>query len=80
VLGWAVRKSIAVHFSVEQLKALVHLSENQLFRMKFIDPKMPGYKIDAEVLRAAQSAVGILHDAMTEEKDREVKLEKVKTQ
>jgi hypothetical protein len=66
-----------MHFTAEELQALVTLSENQLFRVKYIDPKMPGYKRDAEGFRAAQSAVGLLHDALDKEKGFEVKPVKV---
>jgi hypothetical protein len=42
----------------------VTLSENQFFRLKYIDPKMTGYKVHLEELRAAQSAVQFLQDAL----------------
>jgi hypothetical protein len=70
-------KKINIHFSPEELKALVTLADNQMFRMKFIDPKMPGYKISPEAFRAAQSAVGLLHEASAKENGYEVKPVKV---
>jgi hypothetical protein len=37
-------KKITVQLTAAELQALVTPSENQFFRLKFIDPKMPGYK------------------------------------
>lgn len=61
-------KKITVQLTAEELQALVTLSENQFFRLKYIDPKMPGYKAHPEELRAAQSAVQILEEALKREK------------
>ena len=61
-------KKITVQFTVEELRALVKLSDNQFFRIRYIDPKMPGYKADPEELRIAQSAVQILQEALKKEK------------
>ena len=41
----------------------MELVDNQLFRMKFIDPKIPGAKVKPEKIEAANSAVRILKDA-----------------
>ena len=54
---------LSVHLTMEELRVLLSLAENQLFRVKYIDPKMPGYKEQPDHLRAAQSAVQILQDA-----------------
>ena len=61
-------KKITVQFTAEELRALVRLSDNQFFRLKFIDPKMPGYKANPEELRAAHSAVQVLQSALRKEK------------
>jgi len=45
---------------MEELRALLSLAENQLFRVKYIDPKMPGYRAQPNQLRAGESAVQIL--------------------
>lgn len=37
--------------------------ENQLFRMKFIDSKLPGHRMDPDKIRVSASAVGILQEA-----------------
>ena len=47
-------KKITVQLTAEELQALVTLSENQFFRLKHIDPQMPGYKVNHEELRAAR--------------------------
>lgn len=57
-------KKISVSFSLEQLQALMTLAENQLFRVKHIDPKMPGYIVRPEELEVANSAVFILGEAL----------------
>jgi hypothetical protein len=59
---------IAVSFTVEELQALLTLADNQFFRMKYIDPKMPGHKNRPDELRAAQSAVQALRSALNAEK------------
>jgi hypothetical protein len=61
-------KKITIQLTAEELRSLVTLSENQFFRLKYIDPKMPGYKARPEELRAAQSAVQVLQEALKKEK------------
>jgi hypothetical protein len=61
-------KKITVQLTAAELQALVTLSENQFFRLKYIDPKMPGYKTRPEALRVAQSAVQVLQDALKKDK------------
>jgi hypothetical protein len=57
-----VAKKIKLELSPEELIVLTTLVENQFFRMRFIDPRLPGYTIDPEVYRAAQSAVAVLSE------------------
>jgi len=59
---------ISIQLTLEELQALVTLADNQFFRLKYIDPKMPGYKARPEALRAAQSAVQVLQNALKSEK------------
>jgi hypothetical protein len=59
-------ESINLSLTVEQVKALLQISQNQLFRMKFLDPKMPGYKARPGEVEAAESAVQALTDALKE--------------
>ena len=49
-------ESINLSLTVKQVKALLQISQNQLFRMKFLDPKMPGYKARPGEVEAAESA------------------------
>ncbi len=53
---------------MEELQALLTMADNQFFRMKYIDPKMPGYKARPEELKAAHSAVMVLQTAVKTEK------------
>ena len=53
-----------IKLSVEEMKALLELIENQLFRMKYIDPKIPGHRIDAERVGLANSAVDRIREAL----------------
>ena len=55
-------KKLSVQFTLEELQALLELVDNQLFRMKYIDSKVPGYKSDPEKLKSATSAVQALKD------------------
>jgi len=57
-------KSVNVTLSPEQLEILVTLADNQFFRMKYIDPKMPGHKSTPEDLENARVAVQVLRDAL----------------
>jgi hypothetical protein len=70
-------KKITVQLSPEELQVLVTLTDNQFFRMKFIDPKMPGYKAQPEKLRTAQSGVQVLKNALNKVKGHFVQTEKV---
>jgi len=70
---WLMKK-ISVSLTVEQLQALVTLADNQLFRVKYIDPKMPGYVVQPKELEIATSAVQILGDALKAAKDSKPKV------
>jgi hypothetical protein len=61
-------QQIPVKFSLEEIQALLEMIENQLFRMKFIDSKMPGHKPDPEKQRASTSAVATLQEAFRKAK------------
>ncbi len=56
-------KKITVQFTFEELKAVLELVDNQLFRMKYIDPKIPGHLPNPEKERAASSGVQSLQVA-----------------
>ena len=48
---------VTVKLSIEELMLLTTLASDQLFRREFIDPKMPGYKINPPELRLAKKLV-----------------------
>jgi hypothetical protein len=62
------RKRITVQFTIEELEVLIGLADSQLFRAKYIDPKMPGYRPDPARMQAGQSALSLLQDALKKEK------------
>jgi len=68
VVQWDVTNKIKLVLDPQELKVLTTLAENQFFRMRYIDPKIPGYKIEPEVFRASQSAVALLSDATKKER------------
>ena len=65
--------NISVEFSLEQLQALVVLANNQLFRVKYIDPKMPGHVNRPEQLEISKEAVQIVEAALNKAKGIKVK-------
>ena len=67
MLKWHLKK-ISVELTLEELQAILTLADNQLFRVKYIDPKIPGHKERPDELRAAQSAVQLLQNAVKAEK------------
>ncbi len=67
-------KKISVSLSLEELQALVTLADNQLFRVKYIDPKMPGYVVQPKQLEVASSAVQVLGEALKAAKEAKPKL------
>lgn len=58
----ALRATLSL--SVEELKLLHSLASAQLFRREFIDPKMPGYRVDAGELRSCKSLVARLQSLL----------------
>ena len=60
--------NIPVEFSLEQLQAIVILANNQLFRVKYIDPKMPGHVNRPEQLEIFKQAVGVVEAALNKAK------------
>ena len=62
-------KKISLSLTLEELQALATLADNQLFRVKYIDPKMPGYTIQPKELEVATAAVQTLTEALKAAKD-----------
>jgi hypothetical protein len=54
---------ISLRMSVDEVQALLELVDNQLFRMKFIDPKIPGHKHNPKRLQLATTAVNRLKES-----------------
>ena len=59
---------LSVSLSLEEAQALLELVDNQLFRMKFIDSRMPGYKADPEKLRVSTSAIAAVRGVVDKAK------------
>ncbi len=51
---------VAVKFTVRELELLATLAGDQLFRREFIDPKMPGQKVNADELALGKTLVARL--------------------
>jgi hypothetical protein len=51
-------KRINLPLTIEELKLLVSLASDQLFRRQFIDPRMPGYKGSPEEVDRGKALVG----------------------
>jgi hypothetical protein len=62
-------QEISVKLTVDEIQALLELVDKQLFRMKFIDSKIPGHKNNPEKLRLASSAVSSLKESFQKAKD-----------
>ena len=61
-------KKISVELTLEELQAVVTLADNQLFRVKYIDPKMPGHVNRPEELEISKQAVQVLQQALNNAK------------
>ena len=62
-------KKISISLTLEELQALATLADNQLFRVKYIDPKMPGYSIQPKELEVATAAVQTVTEALKAAKE-----------
>jgi len=65
---------ITVKLSIDELILLTTLASDQLFRREFIDPKMPGFKINPPELRLGKTLVERLR--LTADRARRVALPK----
>jgi len=61
-------QEVSVKLTADEIQALLELVDNQLFRMKFIDSKIPGHKNNPEKLRLASSAVSRLKESLQKAK------------
>ena len=60
--------NIKIQLEPAEVKALATMAENELFRMRFVNPRLPGYMVDPSVLRAAQSATARLSEIMKKQR------------
>jgi hypothetical protein len=68
-----VQDHFPIELSVEEMKALLELVEDQLFRMKYIDPKLPGHRSDPNRLSLANSAVSRIREVLYKAKGHPVR-------
>jgi hypothetical protein len=61
-------KTITLKMTVEELRLLVSLASDQLFRREFIDPRMPGYRAPPGELASGKSLVGRLRSMLDEDR------------
>jgi len=66
-------QQVSLKMSVDEVQALLELVDNQLFRMKFIDSKIPGHKGSPEKLQLATAAVSRLKDSFQRAKGHRVR-------
>ena len=53
--------------SRQEMQAVLALADDQIFRQKFIDRKIPGYKYDQQQFESGQVGVEILRQALKQE-------------
>ena len=51
---------ITIKLTIQELELLTALAADQLFRREFIDPKLPGYRINFAEIRMAKGLVARL--------------------
>ena len=61
-------QSVKLNWSVDQIKAVLRTSQNQIFHVKYLDPKFPGYKAIPGELETAESAIRVLEAALKEDR------------
>lgn len=66
-LQWFM-KSIKLSLTLDELKGLLQTVQNQLFHVKYLDPRIPGYKAQPGELKAAESAVRVLEEAIKQDR------------
>lgn len=61
-------KTIKLILTLDELKGILRTSRNQLFQVKYLDSKFPGYKARPGELEAAESAIRVLESALKEDR------------
>jgi hypothetical protein len=57
-------KKLTVQMATDQMRAVLDLADDQIFRLKFIDRKVPGYKYDAQKVESGMLGVEVLRQAL----------------
>ncbi|MBC7924141.1 MAG: hypothetical protein H7039_00640 [Bryobacteraceae bacterium] len=57
-------KVVTLKLTTEELELLTSLVTDQLFRKEFIDPKMPGYKSNADEISLGKALIGRLRSML----------------
>lgn len=55
---------LTVRMAKDQMRAVLSLADDQIFRLKFIDRKIPGYKYDGQKLESGVLGVEVLRQAL----------------
>ena len=58
--------NLTLKLTLEELRLLAALASDQLFRKQFIDPKMPGYRTNAEEMKLGKTLVARLQTMVDE--------------
>jgi hypothetical protein len=61
-------QTIKLSLTLDEVKAILYTSRNQLFHVKYLDPKFPGYQARVGELEAAESAIRVLELALKEDR------------
>ena len=61
-------KCIKLSLTLDELKGILKTSQNQLFHVKYLDPRIPGYKAQPDELKAAESAIRVLQEAIKQDR------------
>ena len=61
-------KNFVVLFTLAELQTMTTIADNELFRMKYINIRLPGFVQNPDLMRLAQSAVRVLGEALKEAK------------
>ena len=57
-------RRVTLRLTIEELGLLATLAGDQLFRKEFIDPRMPGYRIDSREMSMGKAVVARLRRIM----------------
>jgi hypothetical protein len=60
-------KKMMVRMSQDEMRAVLSLADAQIFRLRYIDRKIPGYKYDAPRFESGLLGVEILREALKEQ-------------